>query len=273
MKRRSFPARRMGFTIGLVDCFLGQLADTPDADSLRTSMMTQRYPMGICCLVSIFTPWNPLFSMIGCWKTLSGRSDCSSHVLPHAALPSTCGTWRQCGGAVSCESFVKLSMLGAQTLLQLMAHGSWLKPCTGCEFSAARWLALCHWVQTFTPTSSDHICEPNAEILAAAPQLGFDMFLFGGWWKLAELFGRHVQYIFKFQDVSSRFGAHQGTRELQECPENDLSLRGLRGLWTISVPNSGKRYGELLQKAMRRCLFFETAFVKPLGAASCQSTS
>ena len=139
-------------------------------------------------------------------KNLSGRSDCSSHVLPHAALASTCGTWRQCGGAVSCESFVKLSMLGAQTLLQLMAHGSWLKPCTGCEFSAARWLALCHWVQTFTPTSSDHICEPNAEILAAAPQLSFDMFLFGGWWKLAELFGRHVQYIFKFQDVSSRFG-------------------------------------------------------------------
>jgi len=201
-------------------------------------------------------------------KNLSGRSDCSSHVLPHAALASTCGTWRQCGGAVSCESFVKLSMLGAQTLLQLMAHGSWLKPCTGCEFSAARWLALCHWVQTFTPTSSDHICEPNAEILAAAPQLGFDMFLFGGWWKLAELFGRHVQYIFKFQDVSSRFGAHQGTREVPEW-----SLRGLRGLWTISVPNSGKRYGELLQKAMRRCLFFETAFVKPLGAASCQSTS
>ena len=103
------------------------------------------------------------------------------------------------------------------------AHGSWLKPCTGCEFSAARWLALCHWVQTFTATSSDHICEPNAEILAAAPQLGFDMFLFGGWWKLAELFGRHFQYIFKFQDVSSRFGAHQGTRELPEWKRLELA--------------------------------------------------
>ena len=111
----------------------------------RTSMMTLRYPMGICCLVSIFPPWNPLFFDDWMLKNLSGRSDCSSHVLPHAALPSTCGIWRQCGGAVSCESFVKLSMLGAQTLLQLMAaqamHRLW-------GFCCALMKTLCHWLQT-----------------------------------------------------------------------------------------------------------------------------
>jgi hypothetical protein len=231
--------------------------------------------MGICCLVSI-TPWNPLFWMIGWWKTFQ-----DDPIVPVMCFRMPHSHQRVEPGDNVEEQFpVKVSS-NCPCWVHKLCYSSWLMA----QAMHRVWVFCCALISTMPLGSNIH-----GDILR--PYMRAQCGDFGGrsparlWhvsvWRLMEVggavwktFSIHFQYIF---NTFSSFKMFQVDLVLIRAPgscrsENDLSLRGLRGLWTISVPNSGKRYGELLQKAMRRCLFFETAFVKPLGAASCQSTS
>lgn len=205
MKRRDFPARRMRFTIDsrLLGGNYGQYSGCRFC--WRTSMMTQRYPMGICWKWSPFSPHE-----IHGFRWLDAEKPCRTIRLFQSCASACCSpinVWKT-GDNVEEQFPVKVSSNCPCWVHKLcyMAHGSWRHAQAVSFPLRADESTISHWLQTII---ADILRPLRAQCGAVWGSSG-----------------------------------HQGAAGVPK--KNDLSLRGLRGLWRISVPNSGKRYGELL---------------------------